>query len=722
MKIDLSVFRSRLAHRILILFVICSVLPISVLAYIAYRQVVSDLNERAVRSLHQTTKTLVLSLYDEIVSAEDQLRSLAQLAANGVDPRRGGALLSGHRVERIELLSREEGVRLLQADGRQAGEVGRLLAGLTQGNSVLVTVPNDDAPRVMLLHSVAPEAGSMPLAAAELRSDYLWGEPGTSMVPAGVELCLFDSSMRLLHGSFSGCEEIGERLGPPDGSQISGTFDLPADNTEYLVSFRRLFLEARFATHEWTVVLCQPRADVFAPAARFKTLFPPAVLTAIWLVLLASIFALRRVFGPLDVLKEGTTEVAHRNFAWRANITSGDELEDLGTAFDGMAARLDGQFRTQAMLGALHRAILSSLDANQILRTAVIGGVQTLGVDLASLAIPTETADETVQLYSSRASEDQVSVDSVDRLPRSIAGVREVRIGPGMGEDDADLVAFFDPGWTMTTVIAASLSLPGDQSGVLCLGWKDRSHTDRLTTDQVRLLGDQLEVALTNANLLAEIESLMWGTLEALARAVDAKSPWTAGHSERVTRLAVAVAREIGLPPGTITIVRSGALLHDIGKIGVDIDILDKTGGLDQNELGAIRSHTLVGERILEPIHQFREILPMVSQHHERLDGSGYPAGLRGTEIDLKARILAVVDVYDAMTADRPYRTARSHEEAIRTVTEGSGREFDPEVVVAFLRVIGQQRRAASRTPLPAEPRTAAHRPDTSGMSEEGRS
>jgi len=129
-------------------------------------------------------------------------------------------------------------------------------------------------------------------------------------------------------------------------------------------------------------------------------------------------------------------------------------------------------------------------------------------------------------------------------------------------------------------------------------------------------------------------------------------------------------------------------MLHDIGKLGISQTILDKKGRLDRDEFDVVRSHTTIGERILEPINAFAEIMPVISQHHERFDGSGYPNGLAGFEIDIKARILAVADVYDAMTNPRPYRESVDPGEVVEMIQTQAGSQFDPEVVAAFLGVI----------------------------------
>jgi len=183
------------------------------------------------------------------------------------------------------------------------------------------------------------------------------------------------------------------------------------------------------------------------------------------------------------------------------------------------------------------------------------------------------------------------------------------------------------------------------------------------------------------------LEQLDVGTLTSLARAIDAKSAWTAGHSERVTSLAVKIGHAMGLNAQSLNIIHRGALLHDIGKIGTPAAVLDKPGALDAAEIQIMRDHVTIGIRIIEPIACFRDALPMVAQHHEWFDGTGYPTGLAGENIDPHARILAVADCYDAMVSDRPYRRGLTTLQAIHSIQQRSGTQFDPLVIQTFLRL-----------------------------------
>jgi HD-GYP domain-containing protein (c-di-GMP phosphodiesterase class II) len=173
----------------------------------------------------------------------------------------------------------------------------------------------------------------------------------------------------------------------------------------------------------------------------------------------------------------------------------------------------------------------------------------------------------------------------------------------------------------------------------------------------------------------------------ALANALDARDPYTAGHSSRVSELSCLTGRALEMTSGEIDDIRIGALLHDIGKIGIADHILGKPGRLEPEEMEQIRQHPLIGRRILEGVEGFARFLDAVELHHENWDGSGYPHGLAGKQVPLAARIVHVTDAYDAMTSDRPYRRGFTHDAAIAILRQNSGAQFDPEIVEAFVAV-----------------------------------
>jgi PAS domain S-box-containing protein/putative nucleotidyltransferase with HDIG domain len=182
-----------------------------------------------------------------------------------------------------------------------------------------------------------------------------------------------------------------------------------------------------------------------------------------------------------------------------------------------------------------------------------------------------------------------------------------------------------------------------------------------------------------------KLNELFEGLIHSFVNAIDAKSSWTKGHSERVTNYALSIAEEMKIAEEELQTLRIAALLHDIGKIGTYDVILDKPKSLTREEFNLINMHPVRGVEILKPIYQLRHLLPVIKHHHERVDGRGYPDGLKGNEIPFLSRIICVADSYDSMTSDRPYRAALGKEHAIAELKKHSGTQFDPDIVEAFL-------------------------------------
>jgi len=176
--------------------------------------------------------------------------------------------------------------------------------------------------------------------------------------------------------------------------------------------------------------------------------------------------------------------------------------------------------------------------------------------------------------------------------------------------------------------------------------------------------------------------------LGALSSAVDAKDPYTHGHSQRVAEYAVLAARDMDLGSKFLTMLKIAGQLHDFGKIGVREHILTKQGRLSEIEMKAMQEHPSIGAQILGKFKSFADIVPGIRHHHEHFDGRGYPAGLKGKDIPLVGRIISVADAYDAMTTDRPYRVKLEDREALVELKNNAGSQFDPEVAEAFINAI----------------------------------
>jgi putative nucleotidyltransferase with HDIG domain len=201
-----------------------------------------------------------------------------------------------------------------------------------------------------------------------------------------------------------------------------------------------------------------------------------------------------------------------------------------------------------------------------------------------------------------------------------------------------------------------------------------------------------LLLARRSFELYTKMRKVYLDTIRALAAAIDAKDPYTKGHSERVAQLSVALAQDLHLSGRDIENIEYTALLHDIGKIGIDDGILGKNGSLTSEEYKKIKEHTIMGAKIIEPVDFLKNSYQAIYHHHERYNGNGYPDGLKSENIPILARIIAVADAYDAMGSDRPYRKKLSKEKILKEFTEQSGKQFDPQIVNALMLIFKRER------------------------------
>ena len=245
-----------------------------------------------------------------------------------------------------------------------------------------------------------------------------------------------------------------------------------------------------------------------------------------------------------------------------------------------------------------------------------------------------------------------------------------------------------DAGFDFKPLACVPISI-GDKilGGVCASDTAEKQYAER-DIEIIKIISMQISVAMENLNMLKDIKDAYFNTLKALALAVDNRDSYTSKHMEVSAQYAESIARALRLEEDRIELVKYGAMLHDLGKIGIDDSVLHKKDRLTPEEYEIIKKHTVIGAKILEPIDWFKEVAYLIEHHHEHYDGSGYPHGIAGENIPLEARIITAVDSYHAMISDRPYRKAISKFAAIEELKKGSGTQFDPEVVDAFIKIL----------------------------------
>ncbi len=320
--------------------------------------------------------------------------------------------------------------------------------------------------------------------------------------------------------------------------------------------------------------------------------------------------------------------------------------------------------------------------------------IEGLQAELSKLGVSIDQQSDTA-MHFIYLSEDESGADTAryqatadGREDGDISALDSGSLSAPSGSAERGVTRSLDPD-TIRSFLGVPLWTRSHFVGVLCLGGKKTG--EHFTKDDLSLLstlGSQAALAIHNAQLTEVREQALLDTITALAHAIEAKDGYTSSHCEKMTGRAVAVARSLGLPDQEVENVRLGAILHDVGKIGIPDAVLNKPGKLTAEEYEIMKQHAVIGARIVQPVAALQGVVPIVRHHQERYDGSGYPAGIAGQQIPLGARIIGVVDTYGAMTEDRIYRKAPGHERAVNELIRFAGQQFDPDIVQVFLNLM----------------------------------
>jgi putative nucleotidyltransferase with HDIG domain len=388
--------------------------------------------------------------------------------------------------------------------------------------------------------------------------------------------------------------------------------------------------------------------------------------------------------GPFNAGELATVrELVSQASLVASHLRLSDEKLDLSI---DMARRID----MILTLDEVNKAISSSLSHERIIAVAADRIEGLVPCDLQIIAVKRL---DSLQVMSVRGGDQQIQKGLAEGLLLENHGIvshalstAEIQYIPDMGSGlQPFLLGEELKNKGISALMVVPLVISQGVHGLLILGDRKPAVFKNDELFAIEKIASQLSVALENARLYEEMRQLFFSTVASLANAIDAKSPWTMGHSERVMNVAANIARDLGLSEDEIERVRLGGLLHDIGKIGIIEELLEKPAELDESDFPPIRLHPEKGVAILSPIAQLKEVLPGILHHHEFYDGSGYPGRLTGEAIPIEARIIAVADSFDAMIADRPYRKGLGVVEAADELSRCAGSQFDPEIVDCFL-------------------------------------
>jgi len=366
------------------------------------------------------------------------------------------------------------------------------------------------------------------------------------------------------------------------------------------------------------------------------------------------------------------------------------ELEEQNTKLEEKAKERTQEIRLLYKIGS---DITSTLNLNEVLEILLDRISRILNVEICSILL----YDETTQSFTMKCAkgiDNAIIASTRVKAGQSISGwVIEHR--EGILVDNIEVDPRFqhrnDEKYYTNSFISVPLLSKDKVIGVININ--NKKSKEPFTKEDLRFIkGVALEatIGIENARLYQSLEDSYMRTVLVLTSAIDAKDHYTNKHSQHVCEYATAVAKELNLSEEEIKNLERACKLHDIGKIGIEDNILTKPDKLTPEEWDKMKTHPSKSAEILRPLAFLNEVIKLVEQHHERYDGTGYPSSKKAEEIELGARIITVVDSFDAMFTDRPYRKALTKEAAIEELKKGSGTQFDPKVVEVFLRVLEQ--------------------------------
>lgn len=690
MKNSFSFFKSRFGRRILFLFLLCAFVPTVLLIGFSYQRVRDQMYEQTWLRMDKECKTYAMGLMDRLIHMDYLVRLSTPTLVSGQRLAQLPAFQFKQLQETFAGLGTygpETGLQVRYGDLGQAMRIANVFSPFLQQSDKSTLYLDSSNPLDKTLYLLVPfeHGGRRGLVVARPATPILWGLGAYSLLPAYSELAVYDNNGKWIAGTpISPGPDLPPHISRSQSSFIQ--FEYDAENATYLASGWSLFLASHFNAQTWTIILSLSSSDALSTMNEFRHSFPLLVLLMLWIILFLSLYFIRKTITPLTVINEATQRVGIGDFTQQVEITSGDEFEQLAHSFNAMTNQLQEQLHTLAVIDTIDRSILSSLDSSIIIPRSLRLIAEFFSCPLTMLA--QHPRSEPNQLHLTRLTgshlndivKEHASMDEQERT-RLYAGQPSIMLSR-----QSFLPAFLAREVGGDTFLFLPLEADRTVQGALILQLSPEFFDQHpKAASQARQIADQLAIALANARLVSNLEQLSIGAVEALARTVDAKSRWTSGHSERVADLAVKIGRAMHCDDRLLEQLLRGGLLHDIGKIGIPVAILDKPGKLDDQEYVTIQKHPQIGGQILEPIQPYQDVIPMIVQHHERFDGKGYPAGLAGDAICFGARVLCVADVYDALISQRPYRQGWVKEEVLTFMRGNSGIMFDPRVVEAFL-------------------------------------
>jgi HD-GYP domain-containing protein (c-di-GMP phosphodiesterase class II)/HAMP domain-containing protein len=616
-KIEFGFLSSKVARRIFLLFILCALLPLSILAYFSLSQVTKELNKQADTKLHQANKSSGMTIFERLLFLE------ADLDMVGVNFKEGQIdfMESSMREFRIRLESGFKGLVIISSNNQVITLLGAVedlpqfskeeQQHMNDGRTLVLARPGaKEFARIFMAKALDSKQSSQELLIGEINPEYLWG--GEGFLSSEMELLVLDRNGNVLFSSYPEYFPLQELKSAMVGNPVVGRFTWTHRGETYMASYRTMFMVPEFYD-KWTVVSSQSQADILVPLIKFKKIFQLVVALTFLVALFLSLSQIRRNLVPIGLLRDATRRIAAKDFGNKVKIKTGDEFEELGESFNIMADSIENHLDTMSTLNHIGIALSAEKSNDRLLELILLGAKRITNADGCALYTLTENRRLKLSI---------MHIDSLNLMMDSPDGIY-IPLYDSEGNPNTNIVAVYSALRDVTINIPDIYTAEGfDFSGnrdfdrrtgyrsksFLSVPMKDHENEiigvlqftnarNRLTQEVVpfseedqrllETLASQAAVALSKNRLVEDFKKLFDSLVELIAKAVDEKSPYTGDHCRRVPDLTMMLAeavctkkdgvfKDFSLSEGELYELKVAAMLHDCGKVTTPIHVVDK--------------------------------------------------------------------------------------------------------------------------------------------------
>jgi len=622
LRVKIVFFRSKVALRVFVLFILCALIPLSVFAYYSFSQVTSNLNSQAHRQLHQASKASGMAIFERLLMLETDLNMLETSFQKGKED------LLAYSVQGLHdrLKARFKGLVLTSGNGRTKNILGKIpvlpqltideLDSVHSGMTLVLTRPvTEKLIGIYMVKALDPVRSSYDLLLCELNPEYLWG--GEGFLSPLTELFVLDQSNNILFSSFPEYLPLNEIKKAFRENPSIGRFEWKYRDDSYLASYWTIFMFPKFRAN-WILVQSQSRTDVLAPVSNFRKVFQLLVPLTFFVVVLLSLSQIRRSLVPIELLRKATQGIAAKNFKSRVIIKTNDEFEELGASFNEMAASLENYLQIMMTLNQIGIALSAEKNNNRLLEFILYNAKKITHADgcalytvagdtqlrlsvksIDSINLATDRADGVVvTLYDEEGQPNIRNVIAFSALKDAIVDIPDMYHESNFDfsrDKDTDSIMGYQ---TRSLLVVPVKNHENEIVGVLQLMNAQTGLTQEVTpfsAEDQRLLqtiASQAAVAFSKNKLIEDFKALFDSLVELIATAIDEKSPYTGDHCRRVPELSMMLAeavcnkkegvfKDFTLSEEEMYELKVASLLHDCGKVTTPVHIVDKATRLE---------------------------------------------------------------------------------------------------------------------------------------------